>query len=177
MTSSTLPDSAVLRLPIPDSAKLVLSTRGVPDDLRLPGWQGPTLFTSEIREGYLRGFSQLFSLSEQPVPSGFVIGTIRETMGASPGEAYAVFTLTGDGRVVLVDLVGDHVHRFVNSSLERFLDSLTLFLDAWPGVSLSDGAATAAAVVRLHDLMTRLDPAAWDSAHHYWPTWFEELEL
>jgi hypothetical protein len=176
MTSSTIPYSSLERFSIPESAKRALSTRGLPDDLRLPGWVGPTLFTSAIGEGLLREFSDYFPARARTLERVFVLGTICETMGAPIGAPYAAFILTApDGRVELVDLAGDGTRRIVNSSLEQFLDSLTLLMSRWTAVSGS-GAAAADAVVRLREEMVRLDPAAWEAADHYWPTWFEELE-
>jgi hypothetical protein len=164
-------------VPIPNRAKRLLSTRGVPDDLRLPGFLGPTLFTSEIRDGKLRPLSDYFSRRKRLVPEGFVIGTTRETMNPVEETPYSAFTVTRNGWVVLVDLEDFRKKWTVNSSLERYLDSLNLFFEKWCALGFgNEDAETYRTIRRLRNAMTRLDPAAWKSLENYWPQWFEEFE-
>ena len=78
MSSSTLRASTLQTATIPESAKIALSSVGVPDELRLPSWVGPTLFTSEIRDGQLRRLEDAFPSQGGAMATGYLLGTICE---------------------------------------------------------------------------------------------------
>jgi hypothetical protein len=80
-TTNQLTEEQAASLDLPAGAKTALRTVGVPADLRLLGWQGPTLFTSEIQDRPLRELGD-----------GYVIGSVRETVGDN--EPYSFFACT-----------------------------------------------------------------------------------
>ena len=178
MSSSTLRASILKNATIPESAKIALSSVGVPDELRLPGWVGPTLFTSEIRDGELRRLEDAFPSPGGAMSTGYLLGTIRETIRGPSEQAYAAFVIEeGQGRVYLVDLDDPRSARLTNSSLEHFLRSLELFYEAWPALTSDHEPAAAAALTLLQNRMAEVDPEAWKQDDSYWATWVEELVI
>lgn len=169
-----LSPQAVSDLRLPSETKNTLSTRGIPDEVRLPGWQGPTLFTPEIRSGRIRVLSECFTDPRSRAPDSYVVGSIRETSPGGPhAPLYAYFVIAADeGAVLLVDVASPAVPvRFVNSMFADFLDSLELFLVAWAHVLRGDRSG----VESVRSEMARVDPRAWESDDAYWPVWFEEI--
>jgi hypothetical protein len=144
-------DEAFLRgLPIPDEARDALR-RGVPRDVRLPGWLGPTVFSSGVVEGRL-----LCDGDE------IVLGAIRETQGVGEGRPYAEFRLRPDGAVVLVDLDPDARVTPVSASLPRFWAGLDALLRHWEDPDALEAALRA------------IDPAVLDDPDGYWAMWLED---
>jgi hypothetical protein len=88
----------------------VLRTQGVPAELRLEGWLGPTLFTAELADGMLK----------RNAAGEWILGTICETQGPSMGVPLADFVIRGT-QVVLVD---GQTERLVNRSVARFVSSI-----------------------------------------------------
>ncbi|HEX7896968.1 MAG TPA: SUKH-4 family immunity protein [Planctomycetota bacterium] len=122
------------------------------EELRLPGWPGPTLFTPEPP-----------SMERGAV----VIGSIRETQGEP--TAYAAFVVREDGQVWLYDRTGRDPDRYVNASLEIFLAGLARFVELWPALSTAE-------TTELRDVfkaeLLRVDPACLKPGS-YWTTWME----
>jgi hypothetical protein len=165
-----------LREKVPDlaaGAARQLAMRGVPRLVTLPGWTGPTFFTSEIVEGRLRTIEAFApALAETCNVSGWVLGSVKDPMAWSADEAVAVFIVErGTGHVVLVD--GEHGDRptYVNATAGLFLDAIDVFLQWWATWRRRDPE-----VRRLRDDLTRLDATALASAGQYWPQWIEDLK-
>ena len=164
-----------LREKVPDLAAAAarpLAMRGVPREVTLPGWTGPTFFSSELGEGRLRTVEAFApSLAESLNVSGWVLGSVRDRMAWSAEEAVAAFVVQrGTGNVVLVDLEHGNRPTYVNASAGLFLDAIDVFLQ-WRerAPARSRGAAAAGRP-------PRLDASALASAEHYWPQWIEDLK-
>ncbi|HEX5060134.1 MAG TPA: SUKH-4 family immunity protein [Kofleriaceae bacterium] len=166
----------------------------LPQEVRLEGWVGPTMFTSEVRDGVVITLEELDRrfLGHEHARS-LVIGTIRETeaaetddgpsggpyrgavMSGANGWAYAAFCI--DPRtenIVLIDF--DDVRpttRFVNSSLALFLASLNAFLEAWPRLAGSDDDAAVAWSAGVCRELEAIDPAAMSDGDDFWPVSLE----
>jgi hypothetical protein len=142
-----------LDLPIP--TKNLLRSEGIPVDLRLRGWAGPTLFTAEIREGRVgvRG-------------SDYVIGSVRETLDAH--DAYSFFCLRrGSGDLYLALTNQPKSDRFVNSSLQSFMTSLRFFAQAWEDTRDFHATNIDNLIAGLRDLLHRVDPPALSNPNNY----------
>jgi hypothetical protein len=131
-----------------------LRTHGIPAELRLAGWAGPTLFTSAIADGALR----------RNAGGEWVLGTIRETQGHS--GAAAEFVIRG-AQVVLIDENGAWP---ANSSVAQFVRSIEAFHTAF--AALPDGAEAGRSVL---DEVERIDPVAFARPAGYWAMWVEEF--
>ena len=165
-----------LREKVPDLAAAAtrpLAMRGVPREVTLPGWTGPTFFSSELGEGRLRTVEAFApSLAESLNVSGWVLGSVRDRMAWSAEEAVAAFVVQrGTGNVVLVDLEHGNRPTYVNASAGLFLDAIDVFLQWWETWRRRDPELR-----RLRDDLTRLDASALASAEHYWPQWIEDLK-
>jgi len=165
-----------LREKVPDLAATAarpLAMRGVPRQVTLPGWTGPTFFSSELGEGRLRTIEAFApALAESSNVSGWVLGSVRDPMAWSAEEAVAAFVVQrGTGHVVLVDLEHGGRPTYVNASAGLFLDSIDVFLQWWETWRRRDPE-----VRRLRDDLTRLDVSALASADHYWPHWIDDLK-
>ncbi len=156
---------------LPASAVRPLSVRGVPHEIDLPGWTGPTFFTSELRDGNLRTVDAFApGLGESSGVSGWVLGSMRDRSAWSSDEVGAFVVERGTGHVLLLDLEQGERPRFVNSSAALFLDAMDVFLQWWR----SEGQA-APELRRIGDDLKRIDPHAMASPGHHWPVWLEDL--
>ncbi len=175
-TRHVLPDAAIEGLELPRAALDALTTSGLPQELRLRDWGGPTLFTSEIGGGRLVATSDPGALVTRAGPDeGYVVGSVRETLDEEP-TPYAVFALRrGTGEVWLLD-VGDPANdRFVNTNLTTFLASLDAFHAAF--ARLVDDAPDRGRIVdSFRALLATMDARALAHEDHYWPGWLEELD-
>jgi hypothetical protein len=146
----------------------------LPSEIRLAGWQGPTLFSSEARDGQLVALATYSApLREHAHAESLVVGTMRETQGPTP-TAYAAFCVdprTGD--VVLVDLEAAYRVRFVNSGLEEFVASLAVFVSAWPRLAAAEDSAVKSVLDRLRSELAAIDAAALSDDDAFWPTSLE----
>jgi hypothetical protein len=167
-----LDPAALEGVDLPPETIRALITTGVPRELRLPDWLGPTLFTSELGNGRLER-------TDGPDPivartgdhAGYVVGAVRD---AKTGFAYAVFVLQHrTGAALLLDLGSADDDRFVNSSLTTLLASLRAFRVAWPGLVSGEGAGPM--VQSFRSLLEKLDPPALAHPDHYSPGWLEDL--
>lgn len=155
MERHRLAPDALKDVELPADALRRLQDPGVPAELRLAEFPGPTLFSSELGAGHLTAAGE-----------GYVIGSIRE------GEtSFAFYTLRrGDGAVRLVDLTGTAPDRPVNASLEFFLASLRRFHEDWPRLSTAE-------TPELRDAfraeLLRIDPDCLGEPEAYWNTWLE----
>ncbi len=143
---------------------------GLPCEVRLPEWLGPTLFSSEIGGGEVQRMSERFDVDA--FREAYVVGTSRETQGA-PGP-YAAFCIRpGSDALWLVDLDGAPQPRFVNSNLDAFLRCLHGFVSVWPHVRGASDEKVAQIAQELRASIDRIDPAACTEDDSYWPTWIE----
>lgn len=155
MSVHRLPPEALADVELPAEAKALLRDVGVPAELRLADFPGPTLFSSELEAGHLTAAGD-----------GYVIGSIRQ------GEtSFAFYTLRrGDGAVRLVDLTGTAPDRPVNADLRRFLACLRRFHEDWPRLSTAE-------TLELRDAfraeLLRIDPGCLREPEAYWNTWLE----
>jgi hypothetical protein len=149
-----------------------LVMRGVPRVVQLPGWMGPTFFSSELGDGRLRTVESFMpSIREVCDVSGWVLGSVREPLSWAPEEAEAVFVMQRKtGHVVLVDLEEGGRPTFVNSSAALFLDSIDVFLQWWQTSRRTD-----AEIRRIREDLARLDGGAMAAPANYWPRWLEDL--
>lgn len=164
----------VARLQLPSEARSCLLSVGVPNEVVLRRWAGPTLFSPMMQNGELGLLSATRSRPPEQMLDGYVVGGIRELASGAAPVVYSYFVLRlGDGLVTLVDSehFGDRV-LFVNSTYERFVRSLDIFAVRWERVVNGDEHAFRA----LRDELREIDWSAWASADAYWPTWFEELD-
>lgn len=128
----------------------LLMTRGVPAEVRLPGWVGPSLFTPALGAGRI-----------DRLDGRFVLGHVREV--DDPGEPHATFVLDAEtGEVQLIDAEAE---RFVNGSLGQFLDSIDAFVAAWPNAD----------AVQLQAALAEIDGQACRDGSTYWSCWVAEL--
>lgn len=84
MEDDVLESGTLTGIDLPDSTVRALSTTGVPHELRLPDWPGPTLFHSEL--GAKAGAGRLVHTSEpgaivarSGTNAGYIIGSVRST--------------------------------------------------------------------------------------------------
>jgi hypothetical protein len=171
--SHVLPVEALEGVDLPAETVRLLVTSGVPAELRLPEWLGPTLFHSEIGGGRLLSSTDPDAAIPRDAP-GYEIGTVREIQGFP--TAYAAFVLRPrTGEVWLLDRDSPDGDRFVNRSLATFLASIEGFRVAWPRLVAEDDDRESF-VEGFRDLLVRLDPECLSAPEHYWPGWLEELE-
>ncbi len=135
-----------------------LRTQGVPAELRLEGWVGPTLFTSELADGMLK----------RNTAGEWVLGTIRETQGSSIGVSLADFVIRG-AQVVLVD---GQTERLVNRSVARFVSSIEEFHSAFAALLVWTEAGPSVLAAS-----QRIDPEAFNRPDGYWSLWVEEFSV
>ncbi len=171
-----LPAAAIEGLDLPKATLEALTTSGVPPELCLPDWGGPTLFTSEIGEGRLVPTSDPGALvSRLGDEEGYILGSVRETVDYVPAP-YAVFVLRkGSGEVYLLDVSDPASDRFVNTSIGTFMASLLAFRTAFARL-VDDSPDRAKVVASFRKLLAKLDEPALDDEDHYWSGWLEELE-
>ncbi len=163
-----------LRDKVPDLAAAAarpLTMRGVPREVTLPGWTGPTFFSSELADGRLRTIEAFApALAETCNVSGWVLGSVRDPMSWEDDALAAFVVQRGTGHVVLADLEHGNRPTFVDSSAGLFLDAIDVFLQWWETWRPRDPELR-----RLRDDLTRLDAAAMASREHYWPQWLDDL--
>lgn len=112
----------------------------LPEEVRLEGWLGPTVFSSEARGERLATLVERNqAMWAHRLAGALVIGTIRETDGEP--RVYAAYILEpGPGSVVLVDFHAPYRTRFVNSSIGQLGASLDELVKAWPKIAGADEA-------------------------------------
>ncbi|WP_242343994.1 SUKH-4 family immunity protein [Anaeromyxobacter terrae] len=164
-----------LREKYPDlgAAARTLALRGVPREVRIPGWTGPTFFTSELADGRLRTLEQFAGGAAEGagVVAGWVLGSMRDPMSWGDEPAAAVFVLErGSGRVLLVDLEQGQRPVFVSSSAGLFLDAIDVFLQWW-----GDEESVAQRLKRIRTDLARIDPPSMASPSNHWPQWLDDL--
>lgn len=164
-----------LREKVPDlgaASVRPLTMRGVPREVQLPGWTGPTFFSSELGHGRLQPLDVFApSSAEGCNVRGWVLGSVREPLSFGADDASAVFVMErGTGRVLLVDLDQGQRPTFVDSSAGLFLDAIDVFLQWWQA-----GPSREAELRRIREDLLRLDPPAMASPVHYWPQWLDDL--
>ncbi|WP_242341187.1 SUKH-4 family immunity protein [Anaeromyxobacter sp. SG66] len=163
-----------LREKLPDlgNAARTLALRGVPREVRIPGWTGPTFFSSELADGRLRTLEQFASGgAETAGVTGWVIGSMRDPMSWGDEPPAAVFVLERvSGRVLLVDLEQGQRPAFVSSSAGLFLDAIDVFLQWWGAEE-----PVAQRLKRIRTDLARIDPPAMASPANHWPQWLDDL--
>lgn len=170
----TLPPDALAGVDLPADT-LDLLARGVPAEVRLPDWAGPTLFTSEIGGGRLLSTDHADAAVPRSPSAGWEIGTVRETQGFP--AIYGAFVLRpGTGEVWLLDKERPADDRLVNTSLGSFLTAIGAFRTAWPRLVDDDLDDREDFVAAFRTLLERLDPESVADPENYWPGWLEELE-
>src|SRR5262249_26335719 len=139
---------------------------------------GPTLFTSEARDGQLVTLATFRSeLREHAQGRSLVIGTSRETYGETP-RAYAAFCVAAaTGRVAFVVLDSPDVVLFVNSGLEQFLAGLDAVVSSWPRFAASNDAAAESILAQLRAELAAIDAVAMRDGNAFWPVWLESVAL
>lgn len=174
MRTHVLSAAAIEGVDLPADVRETLTTRGVPDELRLPDWNGPTLFTSELGAGRLVSTAEPGALVARAGPDeAYVVGSVRETLDEP--TVYAVFALRrGTGEVWLLDANDPDGDRFVSSGLGPFLRSLEAFRAAFDRM-VADSPDRERIVASFQALLEKLDPRALDDQENYWPGWLEEL--
>jgi hypothetical protein len=167
-----LSPDALAHAELPLAAKKQLQ-EGIPRDVRLPGWLGPTLFSSEIGSGQLsKAASFAPAFEDHAFSKAFIIGSVREIQG--PPSAYSVFCLQPrSGDLWLVDTGEPNMVRFVNSGLDEFLRSVRVFVDAWARAKSVPTADVPIVARHLHDELRGIDAHAFAIEDNYWPTWLE----
>ncbi|MEQ1501117.1 MAG: SUKH-4 family immunity protein [Myxococcota bacterium] len=144
---------------LPAEAGWFLAQDGLPADLRLAGWAGPTLFTSAMATGSL-----------PQVEGGWVLGTIRETQGAD--AEYAQFVARApQGDVVLIEAPDGAVQR-AGSTVPTFVRAIEAFHQGFAGLPQPPSPND---VLQLLDQVRRIDPAVVDDPDSYWTRWVDEL--
>jgi hypothetical protein len=171
-----LEEAALAGVSLPKETLAALSSSGVPRELRLPDWAGPTLFTSEIGGGRLVSTTEAGALvSRTGKNEGYLIGSVRDTTG-EVSAPYSVFCLRREvGDVVLLDIRDASHDCFVNSNLHAFLASMDALRTSWNHL-MADSPEREAFVASFRKLLTALDARALDDEANYWPGWLEELE-
>lgn len=169
----SLDREALAGIDLPFSAKNQLIEAGLPREVRLPVPLAPTLFSSEIGSGQLSTAASFDPVFEQHAFSNaLVIGSVREMQGAS--FAHAAFCLQPTtGELWLVSVDAPQLARFVNRTIQQFLQSIPVFLAAWrraqalPEGDVSDIAGD------LRDRLKAIDADAFANGESYWPVWLE----
>ena len=156
------------KLPELGAAARTLVMRGVPREVRLPGWTGPTFFSSELADGRLRTVEEFAGTGAEAM--GWVLGSMRDPMSWDD-EPASVFVLErASGRVLLVDLEHGQRPTFVSSSTGLFLDAVDVFLQWWGGEE-----PVLHRLRRIRTDLARIDPPAMASPQNHWPQWLEDL--
>jgi hypothetical protein len=147
--------------------------RGLPTEVRLVGWVGPTLFTSELSAGgFARASDVRGDLAGHAFEGAYVLGSVRETAGAP--TAYALFVLQpGTGQLWLLDLEEPRSTRFVNTDVDAFFQSVDRFVEGWRGLGGASGEEHAERVAELRAALAAIDPPAFADDDRHWPTFFE----
>lgn len=169
--------SATDNLELPDTVRKTLRTSGLPRELRLPSWPGPTLF-SAVTDG-----TKLVGTWEDGAPlartgdhEGYVIGEVHDISG-SPPVVHSMFVLRrNSGEVWLLDAKNPEDDRFVNSTIEAFLASMNAFVATFPSMIAGPAPGQTALVESFAGLLTKLDARAIERPEHYWPGWVYALE-
>lgn len=148
----------------------------LPSEIRLAGWLRPTLFTPEAHDGQLVTLAAFdATLRAHEHAESLVVGTVRETQGATH-TAYAAFCADpGTGNIFLVDLDAPYRVRFVNSGLEEFVACLATFVSAWARLGDSNEAALPAAIRELRSELAAIDATAVSGVDAFWPTSLESV--
>ncbi|AKU97487.1 hypothetical protein AKJ09_04151 [Labilithrix luteola] len=169
--------SATDDLELPETTKKTLKTSGVPRELRLPGWPGPTLFSAATDGKKLVGtWEESAPLTRSGDHEGYVIGEVRDTSG-SPPVVHSMFVLRrGSGEVWLLDAKNAEDDRFVNATLEGFLASMNAFVASFSSMVAGPAPGQVALVESFAGLLTKLDSRALERPEHYWPGWVYALE-
>jgi hypothetical protein len=143
----------------------------VPLEVRLAGWVGPTLFTSEVREGDLATLDAFAPLpSKHNHAKSLVFGTVRETQGVI-ASAYSAFCIDpATGGIVLVDLDPPYRTIIVNTGLVEFVASLRAFVDAWPTIASAHERTIPGILGDLRSQLGAIDPNAMSDDEWFWPT-------
>lgn len=171
--TDALPPEALSGVDLP-TATLALLTTGIPRELSLPGWLGPTLFSSELSGGQLTTVAARCGLlADDPVSTAQVVGSVRETMGQP--TTHAVFCLLPTGALWLVDLHAPFHQRHVNADLGAFLRSAALLVTRWPSIAAADDACITATGDELRAALRAIDPTAFADDDRYWPTLIETI--
>lgn len=166
-----LPPTALSGVDLPAATRDLLTT-GIPRVIVLPGWLGPTLFSSELSGGRLVSVAEACpSLVGDPLAIAWVVGSVRETMG-SP-TAHALFCLPADGTLWLVDVHAPFRRRYVNADLGAFLRSAELIVARWPSVVAGAETDIAAVSSELRASLRAIDPTAFANDDRSWPTLIE----
>lgn len=169
--TDVLPSTALSGVDLP-AATLELLATGIPRVFVLPGWLGPTLFSSELSTGRLASAAEACpSLAGDPLATAWVVGSVRETMGRP--TAHALFCLGPDGALWLVDAHAPFRRRYVNADLGAFLRSAALIVARWPSVVAAGEADIAGASNELRASLRAIDPTAFADDDRYWPTLIE----
>jgi SUKH-4 immunity protein of toxin-antitoxin system len=160
------------KIPALGQAARTLAMRGVPREIRIPGWTGPTFFTSELVDGRLRTLEQFAGpTADTAGVVGWVLGSMRDPLSWSDAPAAAVFVVEREsGRVLLVDLEQGQHPTFVSSSAGLFLDAVDVFLQWWGGEEPVEERLR-----RIRTDLARVDPPAMASPQHHWPQWLDDL--
>lgn len=161
---------------LPKATLDALVRDGVPRELVLPEWEGPTLFSSELANGTLALTSSPGALVERTGEhEGYVIGAVRDVATKLPYSAFVLRKRKGD--VWLLDATRPEDDRFVNASLEAFLASMHAFHTGFSHLmDTLDDDERRKLVASFRGLLTKLDPRALQHPDHYWPGWLDELE-
>ena len=132
----------------------------IPSEVRLDGWPGPTVFSSNIVDGEAKTLATFDSrMAAHACATWLAIGAERETDGPLAGHAYCAFVMDpAGGSIAYVELDAQAHTRFVNSSLDQFFACTSVLVEAWPEL---DGLAAK---------LTTLDRSAMSDGDHYWPT-------
>ncbi len=163
-------------LDLPGATLDTLIGDGVPRELSLPDWDGPTLFSSELADGRLVSTASPGALVERRGDhEGYILGAVRDRESRA---VYSVFVLRkGIGDVWLLDATRPEDDRFVNGSLDAFLASMHAFHAGFAHlVETLDEAERRRLVTSFRMLLTKLDARALEDPEHYWPGWLDELE-
>jgi hypothetical protein len=165
-------DRLLEKIPDLGPAARPLAVRGVPRVVQLPGWIGPTFFSSELGDGRIRTLEAFApSAVDGCEVSGWVVGSVREPLSWSAEEASAAFVIQRrTGHVLLVDLEGGGRPAFVNSSAALFLDAIDVFLQWWQSLR-----GTEAGIRRIREDLARLDGPAMAAPGSFWPQWLDDL--
>ena len=165
-------DPSASSVELPAAVAQAVAEGSFPAEIRLAGWSGPTLFTSEISGGRLPRLSAFVAAA----PDGddpIVLGTVRETeLSAGEGPVrYAAFCLDPAGeRVILVDFqTGER--KAVNSGVPQMIRCLALFEREWNTFAKLHPDEIDPFLEWLRGALKGLDPQAFRGREDYWSSW------
>jgi hypothetical protein len=175
LTGGSLPGLAA-------EAERVLRVEGVPREVALDEWSGPTIFSSELSSGRLSLLAHRWpTLASHEHRNSIVLGRIREQ---DWDLEHAAYVLQPDvGTVIAVDLDG-RLSRFVNSDLGSFLRCLEAFVTWWDDLARKQQLHASPAsedeggerdVQMLATRLKQIDPTSLADANAYWPAWIDDL--